>query len=189
MNAITKTVEGQVINGIDVGAVQQLVEDISRNPKAAMTNWRVSTQWQGQTHSRTQIEGYSLGGQAIAREFTLEADEPFELCGTNRFPNPQEYLLAALNACMTVGYVAQCALRGIVLEKLTIETEGDLDLRGFLGLGDFNPGYDELSYTVTIKGNASEAEFAEVHAAVQATSPNFHNLARPVALKAKLLVA
>ena len=57
-----------------------------------------------------------------------------ELGGSNSFANPQEHLIAALNACMTVGYVAQCAVRGITLESLAIETEGEIDLRGFLGI-------------------------------------------------------
>ena len=82
-------------------------------------------------------------------------DEPCELGGANRYPNPQEHLLAALNACMTVGYVAQCAIRGIELESLEIETTGDIDLRGFLGLDDtIAPGYETMSYTVRIRGDA-----------------------------------
>jgi len=188
VNAITKFDERQVINGIDVGAVQALAGAVAADKAKGMTNWKVSTQWQGQTWSRTKVEGYGIGGQHIARNFAIDVDEPLELCGQNRFPNPQEYLLAALNACMTVGYVAQCALRGIVLDSLEIETEGDIDLRGFLGLADVAPGYENLSYTVRIKGDGTEAQFAEVHAAVMATSPNFHNLARAVTLKPTLVV-
>src|SRR3546814_6351849 len=79
-------------------------------------------------------------------------------------------LLAALNACMMVGYVAQCALRGIVLESLDIETQGDIDLRGFLGLDPrVAPGYESLSYTVRIKGDGTPEQFAEIHEAVKAT--------------------
>ena len=70
----------------------------------------------------------------MARHFSIDIDEPSELGGSNRFANPQEHLIAALNACMTVGYVAQCAVRGIKLESLTIETDGEIDLRGFLGI-------------------------------------------------------
>ena len=78
----------------------------------------------------------------MPRQFTIDIDEPYELGGSNRHANPQEHLLAALNACMMVGYVAQCSLRGITLEKLEIESEGDIDLRGFLGLDPaVSPGY------------------------------------------------
>ena len=107
----------------------------------------------------------------------------------DHFANPQEHLIAALNACMIVGYVAQCAVRGITLESLSIETDGDIDLRGFLGIDPaVPPGYETLSYTVRIKGRGTEEQFAEVHEAVMATSPNFYNLSRPVALEPVLIV-
>jgi uncharacterized OsmC-like protein len=177
------------VNGIDVAAVLQLVDEVAADSAKGMTHWRVATCWQGQTHSRTRVEGYALGGREVARDFTIDIDEPLELGGANRFANPQEYLLAALNGCMTVGYVAQCALRGIRLDHLEIITEGDIDLRGFFGLSqDVAPGYRELSYTVRIGGDASEAQFAEVHAAVMATSPNFYNIAHAVKLNPTLIV-
>jgi len=95
----------------------------------------------------------------------------------------------ALNACMTVGYVAQCAVRGIALESLEIETDGEIDLRGFLGIDPtVPPGYENLSYIVRIKGSGTKEEFAEIHEAVMATSPNFYNVSRPVTLKPTLLV-
>jgi hypothetical protein len=90
---------------------------------------------------------------------------------------------------MTVGYIAQCAVRGITLEKLEIETQGNIDLRGFLGIDStIPPGYEQLSYVVRIKGNGTKEQFAEIHKAVMATSPNFHNVSRPVDLKPTLVV-
>ena len=125
----------------------------------------------------------------MPRRFSIDIDEPCELGGSNRFANPQEHLIAALNACMTVGYVAQCAVRGITLESLAIETEGEIDLRGFLGIDPAVPrGYENLRYTVRIKGNGTKEQFAEIHEAVMATSPNFYNMSRPVALKPTLVV-
>ena len=188
MNAITKIDTRQVINGIDVDAVKQLAADVSGDSAKGMTKWKVTTAWQNQAWSRTRVEGFGIGGKHVARSFAIDIDEPFELAGSNRFANPQEHLLAAMNACMTVGYVAQCALRGIVLDKLEIETEGEIDLRGFLGLADVAPGYEGLRYTVRISGDATEAEFAEVHAAVMATSPNFYNVSHAVKLSPTLVV-
>lgn len=90
---------------------------------------------------------------------------------------------------MTVGYVAQCAVRGITLDSLKIETEGEIDLRGFLGIDPaVPPGYQNLNYIVRIKGNGSKEEFAAIHEAVMTTSPNFYNISRPVALKPTLVV-
>ena len=50
------------------------------------------------------------------------------------------------------------------------------------------PGYEKLSYTVGIKGSGTKEQFAEIHNAVMATSPNFYNLSRTVALKPALIV-
>jgi uncharacterized OsmC-like protein len=189
MLAKTETAEPNVVNGISVADLSALIESVRRDAAKGKTSWRVTTAWQGQTRTRAHIEGFGIGGQQVPRQFSIDIDEPCELGGSNRFANPQEHLLAALNACMTVGYVAQCALRGITLEKLEIETQGEIDLRGFLGIDPtVLPGYENLSYVVRIKGSGTREQFAQVHKAVMATSPNFHNVSRPVNIKPTLVV-
>jgi uncharacterized OsmC-like protein len=185
----TETAKSKVVNGINVDDLLALIEGVKGDAAKGKTHWRVRSAWQGQTRSRAHVEGFTIGGQQVPRQFSFDIDEPCELGGSNRFANPQEYLLAALNACMIVGYAAQCAVRGITLEKLEIETNGEIDLRGFLGIDSaVPPGYDNLSYVVRIKGNGTREQFAEIHKAVMATSPNFHNVSRPVVLKPTLVV-
>jgi uncharacterized OsmC-like protein len=189
MNANAKTDEPTIINGINVDDLFALIESVKGDASKAMTSWRVATAWQGQTRSRAEVTGFAIGGQDVPRRFTFDIDEPYELGGTNRFANPQEHLIAALNACMTVGYVAQCAVRGITLESLEIETKGEIDLRGFLGIEpQVANGYESLRYTVKIKGNGTEQQFAEIHDAVMATSPNVYNLANAVPLQSTLVI-
>jgi uncharacterized OsmC-like protein len=133
MVAQRKTVEPNIVNGINVDDLFALIDGVRQDAAKGKTNWRVTTTWQGQTRSRAQVEDFGLGGERVPRRFSIDIDEPCELGGSNRFANPQEHLLAALNACIMVGYVAQCAVRGISLENLEIETNGEIDLRGFLG--------------------------------------------------------
>ena len=177
------------LNGIDLNALNQTVEVIQQDSSKAMTTFRVKSTWQGQTLSETKVESYTLGGEEIKRQFAFRTDEPLELCGSNTNPNPQEYLMGALNACMMVGYVAASALNGIKLEKLEIVTEGDIDLRGFLAIdSQVIPGYDSISYTVHIKGDGTPEQFQKIHEFVQKTSPNYYNIANAIALNAKLIV-
>ena len=97
--------------------------------------------------------------------------------------------MAAFNACITVGYVAGAAVRGIKLDSVEIVTRGQLDLRGFLGLSEhIVPGYEKLEYEVTIKGDGSPSDFEEIHANVIRTSPNYFNLSRPIRLSGTLSV-
>jgi len=130
-----------------------------------------------------------MGGVNVPRRFAIDIDEPFELGGGNAYANPQEYLLAAMNACMIVGYAALCALQGITLEKLEITTEGDIDLRGFFGLDKtVAAGYRELKSQVVIKGDGSEEQFQKIHQMVLATSPNFFNITRAIRVMPELTV-
>lgn len=176
-----------IVNDLDLTALGEVVEQINQDPAKAMVGFAVATRWTGQTGSVSTVKGYELGGEHIAREFEIVADEPFELLGTNKAPNPQELLMSALNACMTVGYVAGAATKGITLDRLEIETSGQLDLRGFLGLDDSVPaGYQTLDYVVHIAGNGTPEQFAEIHRNVMATSPNYFNMARPIRMNGTL---
>ena len=97
--------------------------------------------------------------------------------------------MAAFNACITVGYVAGAALKGITLDSLEIATRGELDLRGFLGLSDaVPPGYENVDYEVRIKGDGSAADFEEIHQTVMKTSPNYFNMSRPIKMNGTLRV-
>src|ERR1700741_759170 len=115
------------VNGIDLDALGEFVDDIRNDTSRAAVRFRVRTRWTGQTRSESTVEGYELGGEQIERRFKIVADEPNELLGQNSAPNPQELLMTALNACMMVGYVANAALHGIELTSLEIDTSGSLD--------------------------------------------------------------
>ena len=85
--------------------------------------------------------------------------------------------------------VAAAAIKGIELESIEIKTEGQLDLRGFLGIDrNVSPGYETIRYTVHIKGDGTAQEFDEIHSTVMETSPNYFNIARPIKLEPTLVV-
>jgi uncharacterized OsmC-like protein len=177
------------INGIDVDALMDVVREVEQDPAKGMVEFKVASAWQGQTRSEATVESYRIGGETVPRRFTLAVDEPFELLGENTAPNPQEYLMTALNACITVGYVAGASVKGITLEKVEIETSGALDLRGFLGIDPtVKPGYERLRYTVRIKGNGTPEQFREIHETVLKTSPNYFNVSQPIPVEATLEV-
>jgi len=54
--------------------------------------------------ARPKVEGFGIGGNEVPRRFSIDIDEPCELDGSNRSANLKEHLIAALNACMMVGY-------------------------------------------------------------------------------------
>lgn len=179
----------QHLNGIDTQALRAFIGEVDHDHRAGTCGFRVTTNWQGGVKTVTRVDDWRLAGQTHTRGFVIHTDEPNQLCGEDSAPNPQEVLMAALNACMSVGYATLCALEGIEIDSLQIESAGNLDLRGFLGLdATVKPGYDSLRYTVRIKGSGTREQFERIHEMVMATSPNFFNINRPVRLEPTLLV-
>lgn len=177
------------VNGIDVNALSGVIRDIKADPAKGIVEFHVTSAWKGQTRSQTTVESYRIGGQDIRRRFQVNVDEPLELLGENTAPNPQELLMTALNACIMVGYVVGAAVNGITLEHLEVDTRGELDLRGFLGIDPaVRPGYESIQYTVRIKGDGTREQFQEIHETVCRTSPNYFNVSRPIRLDAQLIV-
>ena len=175
------------VNGIDLDALDETIDKVRADPCCGRAAFRVVTSWRGQTRSETRVESYTLDGEVLPRNFTIVADEPTELLGANSAPNPQELLMAAFNSCMIVGYVAQASMRGIRLDDCRIEIEGELDVRGFLGLDEtVPPGHRRINYVVSLDGDGSREQFEEIHQAVMSTSPNFFNLAQPIQMCGKL---
>lgn len=183
-----RNLNGPVINGLDLAALSVNRAQIAADSNNAQVRFAVATDWVSGTQSRSRVTGYDLAGQRIHRDFTILSDEPGELLGGNTAPNPQELLLAALNACMGVGYVAGAALRGITLRHLRIESEAALDLRGFFGEPGIPAGAPEINLRIEIAGDADTAAFREIHAQVMKTSPNWFHLTQPVRIAAVLHV-
>ena len=177
------------INGIDVAALRDTIETIEQDPSKGHVSFHVATRWTGQTSSESRPTKLVLDGEVHDRDFSIVADEPPALLGEDKGINPQEMLMSAMNACMLVGYAVGAAARGITLTKLEIETEGALDLRGFLGIDPrIKPGYDTIRYTVRLAGDGTDEQFEAIHQTVVRTSPNRFNIAMPINLEASLVV-
>jgi len=182
------TTQTQNLNGIDLEGLGRLVEQIKNDNTKGFVRFKVATNWKGQTRSEARVKSYVMDGVEIPRQFTITADEPAELLGQNSAPNPQELLMAAFNACIMVGYVANAAVMGVTLQNVEIETEGELNLRGFLGIdANVKAGYDAIQCRIRLTGNGTREQYQAIHEQVLKTSPNYFNIARPVRVDAALV--
>jgi len=186
---MTATHTPTLLNGMDPQAIQGLIDAVASDPANGQTHWNVVSHWQGGARIRSTVKRVAIGGEELERPWVIDIDEPEQLGGTNTQPNPQELLLSAMNSCMMVGYAALATLEGIEIESLEIQTKGDIDLRGFLGLSpDVKPGYDSLQYTVRIKSNGTDEQLRRIHETVQKTSPNYFNISQAIRLDSELVV-
>jgi uncharacterized OsmC-like protein len=109
------------------------------------------------------------------------------LLGTDRGANPVEYVLTALAGCLTTSLVYHAAARGIAVEEVESHLEGDLDLRGFLGLSEeVRNGYENIRVTFKIKADATEEQLRELVQLAQNRSPVFDIISHPVPVSVEL---
>ena len=173
-----------VVNGLETEKLLKVVDTVKQNWETGRTVWKASTSWKG---------GFKV--ETCSREFTLLADEPEMLCGTNTAANPVEMVLQAYGACLTIGYAMNAAVRGINITDLKVELEGEIDLPGFLGLEppeklqmDKLPGFKTITIKVKVKADADADTLQELHKHVVSTSPVGITLARPVKIDTALEV-
>lgn len=149
------------VNGLDITVLQKLVSAIKADPGLAQCKFRASNQWTDGAKNTTTIAGFFGAKQEQTHRdpFNLPADEPPILAGEDTAPNPVEHLLNALAGCLTTSLVAHAAVRGIEIEKLESELEGDIDLRGFLGLDHHVPkGFTNIRVKFNVSSPNGKAD-------------------------------
>lgn len=177
--------------GFNREQLESVVEAVKNNPEAGKTVWKASTQWREGFKSEATIPREGPPATATpGPAHTVSMDEPTLLGGSDTAPNMVEMVLGSYGCCLTTGFVANAALRGIKLEGVDIELEGDLDLRSFFGLEDPDtvwPGYTDVRAKVTLKApDATPEQLREPHEHVVRTSPVGNIISRPVKVKAEL---
>jgi uncharacterized OsmC-like protein len=161
------------VNGIDLNVLNETVSAIKKDPELGKCKFRARNKWIDANHNCTTIFDFFGAKQEMThkQKFELHADEPPLLAGRDQGANPAEHLLLALAGCVTTGIVAHAAVKGIHIEELESELEGDLDLSGFLGLNPEIPkGYTNIRLKFKVKTDAKNlkllkrlAEFSPVY--------------------------
>jgi uncharacterized OsmC-like protein len=181
-----------VRNGIDVNQLLQTISAVDDDPDVGSFTFRASSTWKDGTYNTGSIGSFVHAGReddSRSTDFELVGDEPPVLLGSNRGPNAVELLLQGLAFCYAVGYVANAAARGIEIDRMEYEIEGDIDLRPFLGLDGRRPGFAEIRATGRVSSpNATPEQLSELCQYVQDTSPVRDTLANAVPVTTTLEV-
>jgi uncharacterized OsmC-like protein len=161
-------------NGVDTQQLFGTLDAVKAQPELGAFRWRARNEWIDGAHNRSTIRDFFGATQedvSRAAPFTVDAGEPAILCGTDTGPNPAEYLLHALAACLTTSIVYVGAARKVPLTRVESVLEGDMDVRGALGLDDEVPNrFTEIRVTFTVEGDAPEEKLREVVARGRARS-------------------
>jgi len=139
---------------------------IKVQPELAKFQFRATNRWIDGSHNRSTIKGfYAAGGEDASRskQWELDAGEPAILLGSDEGPNPAEYLLHALAACLTTSIVYVAAARMVELTSVESTLTGDMDVRGALGVDDEpRNGFERIAVSFRVTGNAPDERLREV---------------------------
>ena len=182
-----KTREAKILNGLDTEQMYETLEAIKKEPALARFEFRNSNVWVDGGENRSTIQGfYGAGREDDSRSepFQFTNGEPPVLLGKNEGANPVEFLLHAIAGCVTTTTVLHAAARGIRIESISTELEGDIDLRGLLALDDSVPaGYEEIRLRMDIKADCSEQELDDLLSFAADHSPTCNTVCRPVPVR------
>ena len=177
------------INGVNVDQLVSTIEQVKKNPEIAQFKFRATNAWIDGTHNRATVKDFygALKEDASRDPLVFELDEPPVLCGQNLGANPVEYLLVALSGCLTTSLIAHSAARGIEIRGVESRYEGDLDLRGFLGLSEDVPvGFQNIRVYFKIDADVSEEKKEELIKMAQKYSPVFNSITKPIPVSVQL---
>lgn len=176
MEALTKTV-----NGFDQEAIAQVVTTLQTHPEIGNFELRATNEWIDAGHNRSYIQGFYGAGQedtSRTEPFIYDNDEPPVLLGANKGANPGEVLLHGLLGCMTTAMVLLAAANGIEIGSVSSKVEGDIDIKGFLGLNTSGAkGFKQIRVSFNITGVDDAQKEVLLNLAKQ--SPLFNSLIHP----------
>lgn len=179
---MTTQIETNVDNGVNTEALIGARGAFAEMPEAASFIFRSTCEWVSGTESCNSINGYfGLGEEQTRKQtFTISADHPEVFAARDTAATPTEIALAALASCLTAGVAAVAQHRGIQLNSAKAIVEGDIDVRGILGMDpDIRNGFKSVRVRFEIDADASEDDVRALVAQSQKRSAVFDLLTNP----------
>ncbi len=162
----TAQVENPVVNGVEVDKIMGVVGAIEQDTGNSKFQFRLNNQWINGGHNRSSIKDFfALNREDDTRTepFVVDADEPTITAGTNSAPNPMEFVLHSLASCLTSTLINHAAVQGIEIESVESSLEGDMDVRGMLGMSDeVRNGFNNVRVRMRVKSAADAATLEEL---------------------------
>lgn len=169
-----------IFNGVNTQILNTVFNSMRNQPEMAKATFSVKSEWNGGFSVTSSSKGFRIGGQNIERntEYKMQYDYPNQFSGKGRGPTVCEACMGALGACLTQTIAGHATSRGIKIDSIDINVEGDLDMRGWTGISnDVRPGAQQLRVKMNIKSDtASKEQINELYEIGKRFSPAFDTI-------------
>jgi uncharacterized OsmC-like protein len=176
-------------SGINAQVLSTVIETIKNQPEMAKVTFQVQTQWQSGDGFKIKSTGknFQIGGQTIERQeaYTLASDYPDEMGGMSKGPTVCEMCMASIASCVSQTIVAYATMMGVQLDSIRIQTQGDVDIRGFTGVSeDVRPGAQEFRLDIHLESKtASKEQLAKLYELGKKFSPAIDTMTHGTTVK------
>lgn len=161
------------MNQISLETAQQTAKAMQDNPELKIKNWSAHIQWETGVQNTVSI-----------REFnSFLIDEPVPLGGTDKAPNPVEYLIGAAGSCFAITFEVMASQKGIQLESVDVKIEADLNAAVFLGLEEGDGGILNPVIKLKVNADASQEELTQIAQTALLKSPVLNSLNKNIQLE------
>src|ERR687888_2807984 len=153
--------KNDALNGVNTQILNAVYNSIQNHPEMSKATFSVKSEWNGGFSVTSSSKDFRIGGQNIERntEYKMQYDFPNQLSGEGRGLTVCESCMGSLSACLTQTIVAHATSRGIHIDSIDIDIEGDVDLRGFTGISnDIRPGAQQFRVNMNIKSSNASKE-------------------------------
>jgi len=158
--------QDQYLNGVNVTEFGKIIDAVRDEPSLVKFQFRATNRWHGGGLNQSTIRTFYGAGEeqgVEGRHFTVDAGEPPALLGDDEAPNPAEFLLHALAACLTSTLAYKAAARGIAIESIQSSIEGDMNGLKFLEISNAErTGYQQIRVRFRVKADASPETLKEL---------------------------
>ena len=180
------------VNGVELPRLKETINAVKNQPEIGRFKFKATNEWIDGGHNRSLVKNFYGACQedtSRMESFELVNDEPDVLLGQDNGANPVEHLLHALAGCLTTSMVYHAAARGYQLDRVDSTLEGDLDLRGFLGIDPtVRNGYSNVKVQFNIEGDLTQEQKSEILKMGPAFSPVFDVLSNGTRVDVSLSV-
>ncbi len=176
-------------SGVNAQVLGTVIETIKNQPEMAKVTFQMQTHWQNGDGFKVTSTGknFQIEGQTVERReaFTVASDYPNEMGGMSRGPTVCEMCMASIASCVSQTIVAYATMMGVQLDSIRIQTEGDIDIRGFTGVSEkVRPGAQEFRMNIHLDSKtASKEQLAKLYELGKRFSPAIDTLTNGTTIK------
>ncbi|PAQ14692.1 osmotically inducible protein OsmC [Bacillaceae bacterium SAOS 7] len=160
------------MNNISLEVLQQTAMGIQNDPSLGMTKWSAQVNWKDGVQNDLSIRNFP----------TLTTDEPAPLGGTDKGPNPIEYLIGAAASCFAITFEVMATQKGMTLKQVEVTIEANLNAAVFLGIEEGDGGILNPIIHLNVDTDGTKEQIQEIAEIALTKSPVLASLKKDIQL-------